>query len=396
MSQPAKSKYAKNKYNYAFLNNSTIQTWLNAKKKTTHDTYKYNIARFFNQTNTSPEALQAMDKRLLKQLILKYQADRQNLGDDRNSFLNSITAVQSYLISLEQDKEIKFRRGELLPVAVDNSSHCFSTADLYRLWQVGDTYEKAFIACACSLGFEISAMQNLKRSEVQGWLLSAEQNNQETVFRLGTREKEHTPRLMVLNPLAIVCLKQFYALPNKDNDVPYLFPYSKAGVQKLLNRLATDSGLACNGRLRFHNIRKWFMSRLSYAGFNEFQIKLLTGKSINRADRVYLQSLQCEIEEKYPQVYNDFLNIAPLAVGTVKSQFEQQQTRLTELEAQLQAKAVEQTDITKAFETFKAQVQATVKELLVNQESMVYERRLANQRLMQLEEENQRLKAQQS
>jgi hypothetical protein len=33
------------------------------------------------------------------------------------------------------------------------------------------------------------------------------------------------------------------------------------------------------------------------------------GKSIGISDLVYLQTLQTEIEEKYPIVYNDYLNI---------------------------------------------------------------------------------------
>jgi hypothetical protein len=33
------------------------------------------------------------------------------------------------------------------------------------------------------------------------------------------------------------------------------------------------------------------------------------GKSIGISDGVYLQTLQSEIEEKYPIVYNDYLNI---------------------------------------------------------------------------------------
>lgn len=51
------------------------------------------------------------------------------------------------------------------------------------------------------------------------------------------------------------------------------------------------------------------MSGLSRAGLNEFQIKYLMGKAIPLADLTYLQTLQQEIEEKYPGAYEHTLNL---------------------------------------------------------------------------------------
>jgi len=53
------------------------------------------------------------------------------------------------------------------------------------------------------------------------------------------------------------------------------------------------------------------MSGLSRAGFNEFQIKYVMGKTIPLSDMVYLQSLESEISEKYPKIYNDYLSLKP-------------------------------------------------------------------------------------
>jgi hypothetical protein len=100
----------------------------------------------------------------------------------------------------------------------------------------------------------------------------------------------------------------------------------------MLSRLAVNSGLKTTGGLRFHNIRKWLMSRLSRCGFNEFQIKYILGKAIGVSDRTYLQTLKVEIEEKYPTVYNDYLNIDFQAASGVSKE---QEKRLGELEKQL-------------------------------------------------------------
>jgi len=58
------------------------------------------------------------------------------------------------------------------------------------------------------------------------------------------------------------------------------------------------------------------MSGLSRAGFNEFQIKYVLGKTIPLSDMTYLQTLQQEIETKYPKAY-EYVNIKPARIVTV-------------------------------------------------------------------------------
>ena len=76
----------------------------------------------------------------------------------------------------------------------------------------------------------------------------------------------------------------------------------------------------------------WLMSRLSRCGFNEFQIKYILGKSIGVSDRTYLQTLMSEVEEKYPKVYNDYLNIAPV-LNASKEELEKLLKLKTEFDA---------------------------------------------------------------
>jgi ribosomal protein L29 len=59
------------------------------------------------------------------------------------------------------------------------------------------------------------------------------------------------------------------------------------------------------------------MSGLSRAGFNEFQIKYVIGKAIPLRDMTYLQTLEQEIEERYPKAFPQFLNIKPSKIVTV-------------------------------------------------------------------------------
>lgn len=79
----------------------------------------------------------------------------------------------------------------------------------------------------------------------------------------------------------------------------------------MLRRLAKDAGLTVTGRIHVHKIRGWVMSGLSRSGWNEFQIKFLVGKAIPVTDSTYLQTLELEIQERYPKAYQDYLNIKP-------------------------------------------------------------------------------------
>ena len=52
------------------------------------------------------------------------------------------------------------------------------------------------------------------------------------------------------------------------------------------------------------------MSGLSRSGFNEWQTKFLMGKSIPLSDQTYLQTLEIEIRERYPEAYENYLNLS--------------------------------------------------------------------------------------
>jgi muconolactone delta-isomerase len=283
-----------------------VQSWLNEfSKPSTRRNYMYGIRIFFGAVGLSPTEFVALPQREIKQIVLGFQRKLKDEGVADGKISLSTITVRSFLTS--QDVVVKFRRNQLVVGGADKSSHVFSNGDLNRLWSVGGAFEKALLACACSQGWEVSMFIAQSRDKIQRRIEHAEQNGVKFVFFMDKRDKTGAERLCVLNPLAIECLKNYFAV-RTDTD-PRLFPITQDGVQKMLYRLAKDANLKTTGALRFHNIRKWLMSRLSRCNFNEFQIKFVMGKSIGLSDGVYLQTLQSEIEEKYPTVYNDYLNI---------------------------------------------------------------------------------------
>ena len=302
---------------------SKISEWLNEfSSKSTRDHYRKRMETFFKDTGLTEETMISSTPEEIKSKVLNYRREALARGEKQNTVLSNTVAVRSFCGYL--NKNLKFRKGQLGKVEADNDSHIFSNGDLKLLFDVGSTEEKAIISTATSLGWEISSFLDLDREHTKRVLDHAKQNNENFVFFDDTRSKTGEARLAIFNPLAIEWLTRYLAT-RKDNDTR-LFPFTSDGIQKMLNRLAQQSDLKTTGSLRFHNIRKWLMSRLSRAGFNEFEIKYVLGKSIGVSDRTYLQTLKTDIEQKYPKFYNDYLNIAPMVNSeTVKKYKELEQ-----------------------------------------------------------------------
>lgn len=331
---------------YEELNsNKLIKDWLSEfKEQSTTRKYLHRMVKFFESMNLNPDSLASMDVSEIKKVILEYQAKCKANGQKNNGILSIIVAVRSFSAYL--NKPLKFRKSQLLKLEADTDSHIFSNGDFKLLFDVGDTFEKAIIATAVSQGWEISSFLEQDRLTVQRRLEHAKQNNENFIFFEQTRQKTGVLRFCVLNPLAIEWLTKYLALRN-DND-PRLFPITIDGLQKLMHRLAVDSGLKATGNIRFHKIRAWLMSRLSRAGFNEFQIKFIIGHAIPLTDRAYLNSLKEEITEKYPVVYDDYFNIVPELHGQSQKlkQLEQKIAVMEVLEQKVASMAVMEQKVT--------------------------------------------------
>jgi hypothetical protein len=104
--------------------------------------------------------------------------------------------------------------------------------------------------------------------------------------------------------------------------------------------LARRAGVKTVGYIRFHNLRKWVASGLSRSGFNEWQVKYVLGKSIPMADGTYLQTLEQEVRERYPEAYNSHLNLETSvprkAVDSLTKENEELKNRIQRLENRLQ------------------------------------------------------------
>lgn len=291
-------------------------------KKHLHRGFK----KFATWSEKTPEELSKLSAKDAKHLLLQFQADMKEQKVPNNSILAWITAVRSFFAYLE--KPLKFRRGQLVSGRMATGYHKFSNGDLGRMYNCGNAFDKAILAVGVSLGWEISAILDIDREEFERFVRRAREQGKEFFSFESQREKTGAKRFGILNPLALEALETYFAVSKEKTEK--LFPITSHGANKLLARLAREANIALTGDTRWHNLRKWLMSKLSRAKFNEFQIKYLVGKTIPMTDMTYLHTLQQEIEEQYPKAYADHLSILAYQTRNKDSEIESLRKELEE------------------------------------------------------------------
>ena len=299
------------------MENQKIENWLcESRTANTKRSYILRITRFFSWYKGTVEEFLLLEQSERRNILLKFQNAQTN--ENHNSVNAYVAAVLSFLRSVDKPLSLK---GKTLRPTMDLSSHSFTNGDLTRMFEVADLKEKALLSLSVSLGWEVSAVVALKRCFIESLITKAKEDNQHFVYWLSQREKTGAPRLGVLNPLALEWVSKWLVeckrhpkrkrllTPKREYGVSDIFDVTAAGANKIICRLAKQAGITTTGRVHFHKLRGWVMSGLSRAGFNEFQIKFLMGKTIPLTDMTYLETLKQELEEKYPAAYEATLSI---------------------------------------------------------------------------------------
>ncbi|MCW4000828.1 MAG: hypothetical protein NWE93_11365 [Candidatus Bathyarchaeota archaeon] len=337
-------------------NHPQIAEWLEeCRRESTKRIYWYAISRFFNWYTDYLKKKNQSSDHPIETYLSKPNKDKRHLaliyqntftGPD-NTACGVLTALSSFLTYLDQPINWQHKRKKIQP---DTTSHEFTTDDFTRMFNAADTKGKALLALGTSLGWEIGATLELEREFMKSLIAKARSEKREYYYFKTFRQKTGAPRLGVLNPLAIQWVgkyldetegKRLRRRTGKEacNQISNIFDIRTTSINKYLKRIAGEARIVTTGRVHWHKIRGWVMSTLSRAGLNEFQIKYIVGKTIPVSDSTYLQSLMLEIEERYPQAYELYLNIgAAVSSKTVKKLIldrEQKDRKLEELQARL-------------------------------------------------------------
>jgi hypothetical protein len=230
------------------------------------------------------------------------------------SILNKVRAFYS-----SQKELVRGLKNKIIDVQEAKGEHVFSIDDLRAMYAIGDLRDKAILATATSLGWEISAFMGLEKDFVESIVKKARSQNVEFIAFDWQRKKTGATQYGILNPMAIFSLENYLAKLNKETpNQTRLFDITEVSVNNILRKLVQDSNIVTVGTIRFHLIRKFLMNALSDAGLNSFEVKLIMGKEIGVSDRTYLQTLKKSAFEKYKQCYPTHLSLSQHVNGAAK------------------------------------------------------------------------------
>ena len=289
------------------------------------------LRAFLIETGLTIDQFTNMDRPSAKHLIKIYVAEQEKKGIPSNTILSKITAPRAYMSFL--GKEIPFRHSELPKLEAAKDKHQFSNGDLSKMFDVADIRGKAIISLGVSLGWAISDVLALDRKFIETLISRAKDENEQFIFFNTKRIKTSAKAFGVLNPLAVEWVSKWLAM-NKSNTI---FDISEDQINKELQRLAEEAQLKLIGKVSFHCFRAWTFNSLIKAGLSEYESKLIVGKSIPLSDSTYL-TLEEHIREVYPQKYDKYFNIKPIANEEIKSKYqslEEENRTLKDLVSQL-------------------------------------------------------------
>jgi hypothetical protein len=310
-----------------------INEWLEeCRTESTREVYAHNITVFQSWYQKPLSTFLELEPKAMRHIALKFQNEQAVKGIKPNTVISMMTALGSFV---SQNGKTLNLRGKRLRIQIDMDSHVFTNGDLAAMFDVGNTQEKAILSTMTSLGWEVGSIISLKRAFIDGLIQKAHADKQDYVYFRNQRQKTGALRLGVLNPLALEWLDKWLIEWHSER----LFEYTtREGINKMLNRLAKEGQIKTTGRVHSHLIRKWVMSGLSRAGFNDFQIKYVMGKAIPVSDATYLQTLEVEIRERYPLAFQNYLNIktSPGAVTSLAKAMTEKDQEIEELRTKVQ------------------------------------------------------------
>jgi hypothetical protein len=335
------------------LEHPKVKRWLEeCRTESTRRTYASSIIKFFRDTSLGVDDYLSLPSEEKRHIALQYQ----NRDDRPNTIIAVLTALNSFLDTY--DMKINFK-GKKIRHQIDLDSHNFSNGDLAKMFDLGNTKEKALIALGVSLGWEVNAVLGLPRKQLQSYVDRAKAEGKQFFYFTSQRKKTGVPRLGVLNPLCLEwCAKLLIEIDGAARRkrskyggrtfiVSDVFDIGAEGANRILVRLAKQAHIVTTGRVHFHKLRGWLISGLSHAGFNEWQVKFLVGKAIPATDSTYLYGLQEQIEERYPTAYESYLNIKnPLkAVVDLSKTLEQKTTEFDAMKKRLAEMEIEVAEV---------------------------------------------------
>jgi hypothetical protein len=216
--------------------------------------------------------------------------------------------------------------------------HEFSLTELQQIYHAGDTFEKAVVSTALSLGYHVEDFSELRRDFIESLVNKATEQKIDFIGFHHERTKTGVTARSHLTPDAVHALKEWFGYIDQKRaekgleKSEWVWANGNGGhiIDKtfniMLKELCKKGNVTPTGKIRFALFRKFLMGALSDAKLNAFLIKRAVGKEVPSSDDTYLQHLDRQLDNEFPNVY-PFIRLN----GTV-----QNRTRVEDLEAKIQ------------------------------------------------------------
>lgn len=280
-----------------FLNDNATLQWLNAQKRGTMYSYKYSWKFFLEFAGLTGDQLiqsRKTDKDYAwerKTLEFKNWLIQRGLSD--NSAVGATTAVRSFFAYFRLDLTFKrTERPKLAEATRKIEDYRFSLEDLKKMYDIADLEEKYVLTAGKSFGLRSGDFLRLKRGDLEPYL------DRPVPISIGeiTTQKERTKAYPFIDSDAKVIIKLMLQKMDREGETKptkkVLTFSDEIQLSRILKRLTEKAGIKTgNKQVRFHNLRKFLIDRISRF-MSESKWKQIVGKKVNEGAYVSPESLR--------------------------------------------------------------------------------------------------------
>jgi len=230
--------------------------------------------------------------KFFKWLQTEYVSARTKKPLSEGSAFHSVNTIRSFFAfhryTLEIQKDKLPSSEKLGSVYTD---HAFDIYQLRSMFQCGDLRERTVLSCAKDLWFRVGDFSKINRELIELAIkrekeqAENEKRDLDVVEFEITTEKEKEPASCHLSHETLELLEQYLKTYPKTE---FLFDLSEKALNDIIVRLAKESKITLDGRVRFHCLRKFGITTM-HGKVTEPVMKYMCGKHISKDLRTYIQ-----------------------------------------------------------------------------------------------------------
>jgi integrase len=281
-----------------FNGDKATNEWLSATKKSSRNTYRSQWKRFLDYVGKTGDQILAerkadknytWEKKVIE--FRRWLIEKQGLSP--NTATTAGGAVRSFFSY--HRAELKFRRAESKSLSESRrktEDYRFSRDDLKKMADVADLEEKYVVVVGKSFGLRAGDFLALTRGDLEPYI---DREVPISIGEIGTRKEsvKANPFIDVdAKPVIKLMLDRMSRKGRTDPSERMLTHKHTIQLSRVLKRLAERAGIESGNKIvRFHNLRKFLIDRLSSV-MSESKWKQIVGKAISEGAYVSADSLR--------------------------------------------------------------------------------------------------------